>query len=200
MRIYANSLISEPHTKYTLPIHYPPQVIAMKFIYSIIIIIIIIDKQIILNVSDVSICQPLSPVCWRMWLTRCSFLVNDLEQKPHRCGDSPVCCRTWFNRCSFLVNVLEQKSQRWGVSPVCHIMWFVKCSFLVNDLPLFYMQKKEEKKKKHFFFSYLLIDWLFFFFWRKVFIWWDDFNCSRVLKWFEKIKNKMPAIFSGARI
>lgn len=72
-----------------------------------------------------------------MWLTRCSFLVNDLEQKPHRCGDSPVCWRTWFSRCSFRVNVFEQKSQRCGVSPVCHIMWFVKCSFLVNDLPAY---------------------------------------------------------------
>lgn len=103
--------------------------------------------------------NPLSPVCWRMWLTRCSFLVNDLEQKPHRCGDSPVCCRTWFNRCSFRVNVFEQKSQRWGVSPVCHMMWFVKCSFLVNDLPeekftidrnnIFFKQQNCKKKKTH---------------------------------------------------
>ncbi|KYN11659.1 hypothetical protein ALC57_16248 [Trachymyrmex cornetzi] len=93
---------------------------------------------------EVNICQPLSPVCWRMWLTRCSFLVNDLEQKPHRCGDSPVCWRTWFRRCSFRVNVFEQKSQRCGVSPVCHIMWFVKCSFLVNDLPAY--RSVEQKK------------------------------------------------------
>lgn len=81
------------------------------------------------------LCQPLSPVCWRMWLTRCSFLVNDFEQKLQRCGLSPVCCLTWFSRCSLRVNVFEQKSQRWGVSPVCHIMWFVKCSFRVNDFP-----------------------------------------------------------------
>lgn len=95
-----------------------------------------------------NICQPLSPVCWRMWLTRCSFLVNDLEQKPHRCGDSPVCWRTWFRRCSFRVNVFEQKSQRCGVSPVCHIMWFVKCSFLVNDLPAYSSDKQKEIEKR----------------------------------------------------
>lgn len=94
-----------------------------------------------------NICQPLSPVCWRMWLTRCSFLVNDLEQKPHRCGDSPVCWRTWLRRCSFRVNVFEQKSQRCGVSPVCHIMWFVKCSFLVNDLPAWDGSVQIEKTK-----------------------------------------------------
>lgn len=106
-----------------------------------------IDKR--LSVArEVNICQPLSPVCWRMWLTRCSFLVNDLEQKPHRCGDSPVCWRTWLRRCSFRVNVFEQKSQRCGVSPVCHIMWFVKCSFLVNDLPAWGGSVQTEKENQ----------------------------------------------------
>lgn len=77
----------------------------------------------------------MSPVCCRTWLVKCSFLVKDLLQKTHLCGDSPVCCLTWFSKCSFLVNVFEQKSQRCGVSPVCHIMWLVKCSFLVKALP-----------------------------------------------------------------
>ena len=94
------------------------------------------------------------PVCWRMWLTRCSFLVKDFEQKPQRWGDSPVCWRTWFKRCSLRVKVFEQKSQRCGVSPVCHIMWFVKCSFLVNDLPVidlnWFLVIEEQKKTRNF--------------------------------------------------
>lgn len=112
------------------------------------LLIEILLTMIISVAREVNICQPLSPVCWRMWLTRCSFLVNDLEQKPHRCGDSPVCWRTWFRRCSFRVNVFEQKSQRCGVSPVCHIMWFVKCSFLVNDLPAYGSVKQKEKHRE----------------------------------------------------
>lgn len=112
------------------------------------LLIEILLTTIISVAREVNICQPLSPVCWRMWLTRCSFLVNDLEQKPHRCGDSPVCWRTWFRRCSFRVNVFEQKSQRCGVSPVCHIMWFVKCSFLVNDLPAYGSIKQKEKHQE----------------------------------------------------
>jgi len=75
-----------------------------------------------------------SPVCWRRWLFRCSFLVNVLWQNSHLCGDSPVWMRTWFVKCSLRVNDLEQKWHRCGDSPVCWRTWFVKCSFRVKDL------------------------------------------------------------------